>query len=85
MDLPHQDYELIRHLVPPAVLGDTLDIALLGALHALDGQKAKLEAALKKLEASQRGDTIRALLVVNRARADLMEVLQLAHPESVQN
>lgn len=85
MDSPRQDYDLIRHLVPPAVLGDSLDIALLSALAALDEQKIVLEGNLRQLEASQRGDLIRMLLVVNRAREELMEVLRLLHPELALN
>lgn len=85
MDSPRPDYELIRHLVPPALLGDSLDLALLSALAALEEQKALLEQQLHELEASQRGDLVQMLLVVNRAREELMEVLRLAHPELVLN
>ena len=85
MDSIRPDYELIRHLVPPAILGESLDIALLSALAALEEQKALLEQQLQELEASQRGDIIRMLFVVNSAREELMEVLQLAHPELARN
>lgn len=85
MDSIRPDYELIRHLVPPAILGESLDIALLGSIAALDAQKSLLEEQLQVLAPNQRGDVVQLLLAVNRARKELMEVLQLIHPEAGQN